>query len=150
MNKMPEVAKMLGVELEEEFKVTSIVGEMSSTFSLSEHGLHSVETTTPFEDLLVMLIKGDARILKLPRYTIPEDLPVDAKVWVRHSEKHVWEARHFCEFNKKEEYKEERPYRCWSNGNTSFSSHGILVATMAWKYCITDEEYQKRQGADNE
>jgi len=83
MNKMPEVAKMLGVELEEEFKVTSIVGEMSSTFSLSEHGLHSVETTTPFEDLLVMLIKGDARILKLPRYTIPEDLPVDEKVWVR-------------------------------------------------------------------
>ena len=142
MNKMPEVAKMLGVEIGDKF---NIKGAWNNPYEIREGVYGYISTFNNNgkcrDEALVMLLNGKWKIEKLPRYTIPEDTPVDAKVWVKgHIENKEWKPVHFCRIDKFEVYKS---YVCYSNRCSSFTAES---GTTHWNHCITDEEYQKRQG----
>lgn len=64
MNKMNEVAKMLGVELGEEFNIDGIES-VHSPFTLTEYGMHNACGVSEHK-LLVDLITGSKEIKKLP------------------------------------------------------------------------------------
>lgn len=151
MNKMPEVAKMLGVEIGEEFMVSGGL-EDGVHHRISENGferkhngcwnVHSLEH-------LGSLVAGRIEIRPLPHYTIPENTPVDAKVWVRDGKDEPWQPWHWARYAKDLNYP---LYAVWTDGGTSHSlgANGNLAVPMGdnivyFDYCITDEDYQKRK-----
>jgi len=145
MNKMPEVAKMLGVEyqpMEPDFEVFWD-NEWRKAF-IKEDGLvvwsplHYMSN----QEWLVRLLGGKLQHRPIPRYTIPEDLPVDAKVWVRNDEDEEWFPTHFKGLHNVKTCK----YSCWCEGRTSHTINKCVNGkSSSWPFCITDEEYQKRQ-----
>lgn len=61
---MADIAKMLGVELEEEFKIDG----SNLIYKFFENGLYfrSIEGWLHTDNILIDLIKGDSKIVKLP------------------------------------------------------------------------------------
>jgi hypothetical protein len=144
MNKMPEVAEMLGVEIGEKFKIKEVGSDRSymSAFHFEESGLYQEGRGRESVDVLHNLLSGVDEIVKLPRYTIPSDLEVDAKVWVRDGNKEQWNPRHFADLLNGDNL----IYGCYERGHTSFTT-GIDGKShkKAWNFCITDEDYRKRK-----
>ena len=67
MNHMNEVAKMLGVELGERFKIVQGENEtIEGDYCLLEDGLHFEDGTCTFYLLLNKLLTGECQIVKLP------------------------------------------------------------------------------------
>lgn len=66
-NLMPEIARMLGVELGEEFKVVSKDGS-ERTCILTHNGLLDKDTNYVYynKELFVDIVRGDAEVIKLP------------------------------------------------------------------------------------
>lgn len=63
-NRMPEVAKMLGIELNEEFKV-EILGDIV-TYHFSDKGLRCEGVAYYCSDALRQLLNGEIEIIKMP------------------------------------------------------------------------------------
>ena len=66
-NLIPEIAKMLGVELGEEFKIK----DYELTLTITDKGLMAADDSsetgwTPANALFVVLLNGDAEIVKIP------------------------------------------------------------------------------------
>ena len=67
MNYWKKVANMLGVELDEQFKVNSEYGVWnSSTFYFSEKGFDAVDDACGAGELLNSILSGKSEIIKLP------------------------------------------------------------------------------------
>lgn len=141
MNKLPEVATMLGFKYcpdIPDFEIL-ICGEWYKS-KITEHGLMIIgygHRKSYAPDRLVGLLLGWQTYRPVPRYTIPEDLPVDAPVWVANIEDSHWFPKHFQEVTGDP----DNPYYCWSDGKTSHSGGSL----ESWKFCITDKEYRKRK-----
>lgn len=69
-------------------------------------------------------------------YSIPLNTPIDTKVLVRDNEGAEWKRRHFAGFGKDT----SRPYRCYADGETSWSTDGVC---LIWKYCKLASEEEK-------
>lgn len=66
-NLIPEIARMLGVELGEEFKIK----DFELTLTITDKGLMAADDSsetgwTPANALFVVLLNGDAEIVKIP------------------------------------------------------------------------------------
>ena len=73
MNYMPEVAKMLGVELEEEFKIND---DSTNKFKLTNSGLfwlNHVGVWGSCDHKLTQLLNGKHEIIKLPKSILTEE-----------------------------------------------------------------------------
>lgn len=67
MNKMKEVAQLLGVELEEKFKIKTNEGKvLKDTFVISEIGLKEKPSGNLYSYILIGLLLGDNEIIKSP------------------------------------------------------------------------------------
>lgn len=64
-NLIPEICKMLGVEIEEEFKIKGATGVDSTIFWFDLDGLHA-ETCEMADVTLWQLVLGNETIVKLP------------------------------------------------------------------------------------
>lgn len=150
-NLIPEVAKMLGVEVREPFEILLAHGWIKVV--LSEEGLTTLSgafNEVEVDGWFASLVCGLMEYRKIPKYTIPEDTPVDAKVWVRDKKTDAWEPWHFAGFGANA----IKGYPCWKDGCTSFSIQPWIYEDVdlveVFTYCITDEEYQRRkeEGSD--
>ena len=73
MNYMPEVAKMLGVELEEEFKIND---DSTNKFKLTNSGLfwlNHVGVWGSCDHKLTQLLNGKHEIIKLPKSILTDE-----------------------------------------------------------------------------
>lgn len=73
MNHMKEVAEMLGVELEEEFKIND---DSTNKFKLTNSGLfflNHVGVWGSCDHKLTQLLNGKHEIIKLPKYILTDD-----------------------------------------------------------------------------
>lgn len=138
------MGKILDLKLFQNFKVDNYRGYI---FRLVEKGLETREESycddwyyTTSQDIIIKILNGECKIIYIPEYTIPEDTPIDTRVWVKEKRTDDWEPWHFAGFM-------SDSYAVWADGATSFSvdknsQYGMQVA---FKYCITDEEHIRRE-----
>lgn len=148
-NHMPEVAKMLGVEIGEIFYLWETAYNREIKYRIEMDGLwmlcpaENCEWKNSEEFLGFILAKASDRIHKFPRYTIPEDLEVDTKVWVRDNECDEWEPRFFLMLDKN--VVDNECYICWRSGADSRFWANKASCSDSWSFCITDDDYQRRK-----
>lgn len=139
MNKMPGVAKLLGFEINETFELLLNEGWTNCAVTVDGLSIAHIGCGERGDVYLAQILAGVRSFRPIPRYTIPSDLEVDAKVWVRRHELSEWVPFHFCRIDSSNP---KSPYRTWGNQNTSFTARDISIT---WQFCITDEEYRKRK-----
>ena len=91
MNYIPQVAKMLGVEIGERFKVKYTKRKIGTSFYFAEDGLHNEESSDVYSMTLAGILYGKYKIKKLPwpkdgdMYYIPYinggEVKADCKTW---------------------------------------------------------------------
>ena len=88
-NYMPEVAKMLGVEIGEEFGIEQ---EENDLFIINENGLWNKRNCGRYESILHFLLIGLYTIIKPPKLT-----PVEKTILDNVDKEYNWIARDRCE-----------------------------------------------------
>ena len=66
MNKMKEVAQLLGVELGEKFKIAGINGVFNNTYAIAESGLKDCINNALCPEILSYILVGTYEIIKIP------------------------------------------------------------------------------------
>ena len=72
MNYMKEVAKLLELELGEEFKLKDKGGYFNTHFALTENGLENIGDKIVYQNLLECILKGRYDIVKIPKAVLTD------------------------------------------------------------------------------
>lgn len=148
MNKMPEVAKceayVCGVDFIVECDTKNFVDD---ALKIPQGHIMSNSLIFETEDAVYQMgyeVRIEACVNRVkwkePRYTIPEDLEVDAKVWVRDSKEDDWKPAYFSHIQNA-----SHPYVYWADGKTSYTKTEYAPRDKhGCNFCITDEDYQEK------
>ena len=75
MNYMEQIAKMLNVEINEEFKLKDNTngGYFNTHFALTENGLENMGDKIIYQNLLECILKGRYDIVKIPKAVLTDE-----------------------------------------------------------------------------